>query len=152
MDNSLRVRVKNLLAVFLVIIIISSCTKGPDLERLKYNMPWEERTLEKKLISRWCSEDTFSQTKARRASTRSLVFHDVIYFYNDNTMAKYYESNSPFDSGDPVEEGENLRIIDNEIHYISNKYGERVIPYRIVNQNEISLGIYKKPVVFKRCH
>lgn len=135
-------RVKNLSAIFFVVIIAGSCTKGSDLERLKIDIPWEERTLEKKLIGRWYSEDTFSPTKARRASTRSLIFRDVIYFYNDNTMAKYYESNSPFDSGEPSEVGENVRIIDNEIHYTSNKFEEKAIPYRIVNLNEIVLGIF----------
>jgi hypothetical protein len=118
-----------------VLLLFTQCG-GPKKELLKIDMPWAERTDEQKLIGVWCS-NTY-EPSGRTIATNSLSFKTVIYFYSDGTMQEYFQSNTSLGSGDLMEDGTNVKIVNGKLHYTSSKYGQKVYPISI-SENSIHI-------------
>lgn len=127
-------------------ILLLGCSSGPKKQLLKIEKPWQDRTQFEKLIGGWESVQKYNP-KGRTVATNSLNFKTVFYFYNDYTMERYLDSNSPFGKGKPSESGHDVKIIGSEIHYISDKDGkEKVIKFTL--ENEYSTKLYGQGTMF----
>ena len=106
---------------------------GPQKEKLKIDIPYSNRTDEQKLIGVWCSSSY--EPTGRTVATNSLSFKTVIYFYNDGTMEEYFQSNTSFGSGDLMDEGKDVKIVNGKLQYISSKYGFKTFQISISENN-----------------
>jgi hypothetical protein len=124
--------------LFVTLLLFIQCN-GPKTNLLKIDLPWAERTNEQKLIGVWCS-NTY-EPSGRTIATNSLSFKTVLYFYNDGTMQEYFKSNTSLGSGDLMQEGTNVKIVNGKLHYTSSKYGEKVYLISISENNLHIVGM-----------
>jgi hypothetical protein len=115
------------------ILSLTQCSSGAKKELLKIEVPWAQRTEEQKLIGVWCSS-TF-EPHGRTIATNSLSFKTVIYFYNDGTMQRYFESNVSLGSGELMEEGTHVKITNGKLQYLSSKFGNKEYPISITENS-----------------
>jgi hypothetical protein len=70
-------------------------------------------------------------------------------------MQEYFESNTSLGSGDLMEEGTNVKIVNGKVHYTSSKYGKKVYPISILENNlhiEGMINVGGVDGVFTKCN